>query len=149
MAMNSISDAMGGMAHGPAPAHQPGKMGKPAMGGAESGGHYQIHPHEDGSAHSMTPDGQKMEHPSMHHAAAHMLGHHNSGDGHSVVHHHAEGGHTSHHAHEGAVNGPHEHQDLEGVKDKMAETSGESPEGEGGRDQFDHEPASAGSGLFG
>jgi hypothetical protein len=138
--MSSISEAMSGMSKKP--------MGM-ASHSEPDGGHYEVHPHSDGTAHSVTPDGKQTQHPSMHHAAAHILGHHDSEGAHSVVHHHM-GGHSHSHSKQGNTGGPDEHEDTEGVKRGMDKLSGEEGQGEGGRDQFDEsESGSSGkSGLF-
>lgn len=138
MAAMSISSVMGGKRN----------MPQPNAGKTADGGHYEIHPHSDGTAHSVSPDGESKQHPSVHHALAHIAGHHEPDGAHSIVHHH-EAGHTSHHAKGGKVEGPVEHQDLEGVKEKMAEVSGEDGEGWGGKDQYDHPPDGENEKLFG
>lgn len=106
----SIADHMAKMG-GPAPEMK-------AEGAPEAGGHYQIHPHEDGSAHTITPDGEKTEHPHMGHALAHVAGHHSPEHKHSVMEHHEDDSHTSHH-HDGETSGPHDHQNLQALKDHM------------------------------
>ena len=142
MAAMSISQRMSGGAPMGA-----GKMAKGASQPGGDGGHYELHPHEDGSAHSVTPDGQEMQHPSMHHAMMHVAGHHDGEGAHSIVKHHAEGGHTSHHHKEGETSGPHEHEDMESVKQHMQGVAGEDGGGEGGKDQYDGESEGSG-GLF-
>lgn len=115
----SISDRMGAI--GGRPMHQ----GPSAESGAgESHGHTELHDHGDGTFHSVTSDGRHTEHPHIGHAVVHIAKHHEADGAHSHVHHH-DGGHTSHHAKEGGeITGPHEHDDLEGVKQSMEEATG-------------------------
>lgn len=150
MAALSISHAMSGGGKSPGGQMSGFGGGKPMAQKPQqsSGGHYEIHPHEDGSAHSMTPDGQQTEHPSMHHAMAHIAGHHDSEGAHSMVHHHMEG-HTSHHSKGGNVTGPHENASLDEVKQKMQEVAGEG--GESGGEQAmstGESEGGSGKGLF-
>ena len=79
----------------------------------------ELHDHGDGSFHSITPDGQRTEHPDITHALAHLGGHHAPEHMHSVVQHHDDGTHTSSH-HDGTeVSGPHEHQNVEEMKEHL------------------------------
>src|ERR1700676_1684351 len=99
--MHSISEAMSGMAHG----HRtPRKEPQAAPAGADGAGHTELHDHGDGTFHTVTPDGEKTEHPHLGHALAHIAHHHMPDGAHSHVHHQEEGGHVSHHVKEdGAV----------------------------------------------
>lgn len=112
MAFRSISEAMSGEdgADRKSPQH--------ANAMDSHGGHTQLHDHGDGTYHSVTPDGEKTEHPHIGHAMAHIAHHHVPDGAHSHVHH-ADGMHTSHHAKDGAVEGPHDHENLEALKQHM------------------------------
>ena len=67
--MHSISEAMSGMAHG----HRtPRKEPQAAPAGADGAGHTELHDHGDGTFHTVTPDGEKTEHPHLGHALAHI-----------------------------------------------------------------------------
>jgi hypothetical protein len=139
--MASISNMMSGGSAG----KQQRPMPQKPMAGEDSG-HSELHPHGDGTYHTMT-GGRQTEHPHLGHALAHMAKHHEAEGSHSIVHHHAEG-HTAHHAKEGGeVMGPEEHPDTEGVKQGMDKMLG-GGEGEGGNDQHDHEGSSSSEGLF-
>lgn len=117
--MASIADRMSSMAQ---PKQRKGQSFSemPEHGGEhEGGGHMQIHDHGDGTYHSVSKDGEKTEHPHVGHLAAHVAHHHEPEAAHSHVMHHEDGTHTSHHAKDGQVSGPHDHENLEGLKSHM------------------------------
>jgi len=65
--------------------------------------------------------------------------HAETGNAHSHIEHHADGSHTSHHIDEsGEVSGPHDHENLEALKQHMDQFANEE-EGEQGEGQ--EEPA--------
>lgn len=107
-----LTEAMSGMAQ----SRPMGNGGKPqAAAGESSDGHSELHPHGDGTYHTVV-DGEKTEHPHIGHALAHLAGHHEPDGKHSHVQHNDDGTHTSHH-HDGAsVSGPHDHKNLEELK---------------------------------
>lgn len=117
-------------------------------GGDGGGGHTQLHDHGDGTYHSVTSDGERTEHPHIGHALAHIGRHHEPEGHHSHVMHHggSEDGHTSHHAgmSGGAVSGPHDHANLEALKEHMGNFLDEE-ENEGGASAAGH---GGGEGLF-
>lgn len=116
----SISERMGAMGGG-----KPMRPAPQMHEGGESKGHSELHDHGDGTFHTVTADGKQTEHPHIGHAIIHLAKYHESDGAHSHVHHH-DGGHTSHHAKEGGeITGPYESDDLDGVKDSMAEATGE------------------------
>lgn len=98
---------------------------EPKAGGAGVGGeHTQLHDHGDGTFHSITGDGVRTEHPHIGHALVH-IGHHHAGGMHMHAHHDG-GGITSHHAAEdGEVQGPHQHPDVEALKEHLGKFFGE------------------------
>ncbi len=115
------------MAHESKPKAAPARM---ATGGgmeSEGGGeHSELHPHGDGSYHTMT-DGQKTEHPHLTHALAHLAGHHEPEHMHSAVQHHEDGTHTSAH-HDGLeTSGPHEHENMDALKDHLDNFANQGP----------------------
>ena len=78
-----------------------------------------IHGHGDGSYHTESGDEARVEHPDLSHALAHIAHHEEPGGKH--FHIHSEGGvHRSHGIDEnGEHEGPHDHQNLEELKDHM------------------------------
>lgn len=113
----SIADRMASMAE---PRERTPKGGDGADGDGGAGGHSQLHPHGDGSYHTITSDGQRTEHPHIGHALMHMAAHHEGDGKHMHVHQDGGGGHTSHHvAEDGKVQGPHDHENIEALKDHM------------------------------
>jgi hypothetical protein len=114
------------------------------------GEHSELHPHDDGTAHTITSDGEKTEHPSIHHALVHMAAHHGPGEKHMMVHHMGGLVVTTHHAGaDGEVQGPHEHDanNLEGLKDHMDRfLNEEEREGDWGGGEGKAEPAMSGGG---
>ena len=93
---------------------------------AESGGaHTTLHDHGDGTYHTEGHDGERVEHPHIGHALMHLAAKHGPEGKHMHVHSH-EVGHTTHHVHEdGEIQGPHEHPDIESLKDHLDETIGD------------------------
>ena len=108
-------------------------------GGEPEGGHHELHAHGDGTFHTVSPEGEKTEHPHIGHALMHMAMHHEPDGAHSHVHHQEDGSHTSHHGKDGEISGPHESQSLDEVKGHMAKAAGESEghEGYGGGSPFE------------
>lgn len=107
----------------------------------EGGGvaHSHLVSHGDGTHHIEHEDGSQTEHPHIGHALMHLASKHSEG-----MHHHTHsdgmgGGHTVHTAAHGEgpahseEHGPHEHENLESVKNGMDQFFGEEEqEGEGG-----------------
>jgi hypothetical protein len=101
------------------PLHEPGA---PKMDGAdgehESMAHTTLHDHGDGTFHTEGHDGERVDHPHIGHALMHMAAKHSDGK-HMHVHHDGEQL-TSHHVGEDKeVQGPHDHENLEALKDHM------------------------------
>lgn len=100
---------------------------------AEHGGNATtLHDHGDGTFHTEGPAGH-MDHPHIGHALMHMAAHHAPGVKHMHVQH--DGMEiTSHQAGEdGEVEGPHNHENMEALKDHMDQFLNEE----------EHEPALA------
>jgi hypothetical protein len=79
-------------------------------------------------------DGGEDHHGEIH---AHLQSmHEQTGHAHSHVEHHGDGRHTSHHIDEhGEVSGPHDHENLEALKNHFDQfTNEEGKEGEGAKD---------------
>ncbi len=95
--------------------------------------------HGDGTHHIEHEDGNQSEHPHIGHALMHLAGKHSEG-----MHHHTHsdgmgGGHTVHTSeHGGEPEGPHDHENLESVKQGMDqffnEEKGEGEDDWGGED---------------
>jgi hypothetical protein len=94
----------------------------PAKMETEGGGeHSELHPHGDGTFHTVA-GGQQTEHPHIGHALAHLAAHHAPEHLHSHVEHKMDGSgmHTSHHARMGGeVDGPHDHANMDALKTHM------------------------------
>lgn len=141
--MGSIADRMAGMASGGGARLSHHMGGKPPMEeheGMDGGEHSELHAHGDGTYHTMA-GGKKTEHPSFGHAVMHMAAHHHPDEMHSHVHHHEDGGHTSHHMKDGAVSGPHDHENMDALKSHMdkfldEEKNESSDYGDGGGSPF-------------
>src|ERR1035441_4285710 len=125
--MSSIASAMAGMAEGK---KRPGiteHVDQHAQEGESEGKGHTIHPHGDGSFHSIGADGEKTEHPTAGHAATHFLAKHGEEGQH--VHAHSDGmEHTTHHTTgggNGKVEGPHSHENIEALKDHVGKFLGE------------------------
>ena len=103
------------------------KVDSPA-GDREAGGESSttLHDHGDGTFHTESHDGERTEHPSIGHALVHLAAKHAEGGKHMHIHgHESGGGHTSHHAHEdGHVNGPHETESTDDLKEHVGESMG-------------------------
>jgi len=114
--MHSIADSMSGLASG---SKKPGITEKAETAHHESEGeHTQLHPHGDGTYHTVI-SGEKTDHPHIGHALVHMGAHHEPGK-HHHVHQGEDGAITSHHAGEdGQVQGPHNHENIEALKENM------------------------------
>ena len=96
-------------------------------GEGESQGHTTLHDHGDGSFHTEGHDGEKIEHPHIGHALAHMGAKH-AGGSHMHIHHDGMS-HTTNHAHEdGQVEGPHQHGDVEALKEHVGNIFGDGGE---------------------
>jgi hypothetical protein len=78
-----------------------------------------LHAHGDGSYHTETEDGEREEHPHIGHALMHMAHHHDPDAKHMHVHHDGEAMTTHHVGEDGMVQGPHDHENLEALKDHM------------------------------
>jgi hypothetical protein len=120
----SIADRMSSMAGKKAPEHQPGhnrQLGHGDPSQTESGGKASttLHDHGDGSYHTEGSDGEKVEHPDIGHALMHMAGKHSDGE-HMHAHKGEDGSLTSHQVGEDKqVQGPHNHENIEALKDHM------------------------------
>ncbi len=117
----------------PAPMAAPGgEHAAPMHDGSGGSERSTLVSHGDGSHHIEHEDGSQTEHPHIGHALMHMAGKHSEG-----MHHHTHsdgmgGGHTVHTAaHGGEPEGPHDHENLESVKDGMDQFFNEE-EHEGG-----------------
>ena len=123
--MHSISERMAGMAAGPKRGGIAEHMSAaPSHEHEEGGDHTELHPHGDGTYHTVA-GGEKTEHPHIGHAMMHMAMHHEGDSAHSHVMHHEGGGHTSHHAKDGQVSGRHDHENMEALKQHMDKFLGE------------------------
>lgn len=107
--------------------------------GMEGGSHTTLHDHGDGTFHTEGHDGEHTEHPHIGHALMHMAAKHGGGGKHMHVHSDGMGTHTTHHTGEdGQVEGPHDHENMEALKQHMDQFLGEE-ENEGsdwGRDEY-------------
>lgn len=110
---------------------------KPQEGQDSGEGHHELHAHGDGTYHTIAPDGERTEHPHLGHALMHMAKHHEPGakhmhvmsDGLEHTTHHVEGG--------GEVQGPHDHENIEAVKEHLGKFFDEEEhESEGGKGGF-------------
>jgi hypothetical protein len=105
--------------HAPPQAKPP--MGLPGGGESEheEGGH-SIIPHGDGTFHSMSAEGERTEHPTAGHAAVHFLLRHGEEGKH--LHAHSDGvEHTTHQSSGEEVEGPHNHDNIEALKDHLGQ----------------------------
>lgn len=110
-----------------------------------------LHDHGDGTFHIEHHDGSRTEHPHIGHALMHMAAKHSPGDKHMHAHHDGMS-HTSHHVGEdGVVQGPHEHEDTEALKEHLGrffdEEAAEHDGGGGGEEHPDY--MSGGKSLHG
>lgn len=101
----------------------------------ETAKHTTLHDHGDGTFHSEGSDGEKVEHPSIGHAMMHMASKHSDG---KHMHIHSDGmggGHTSHQVSDGGKpEGPHDHENIEALKDHMGKFLNEEENEWGGGD---------------
>jgi|HubBroStandDraft_1064217.scaffolds.fasta_scaffold268357_2 hypothetical protein len=120
---------------------QPKKAEVPKEG--EGGEHVEIHPHGDGSFHTMH-QGEKMDHPTHGHALIHAAKVH-AEEGHKHFHAHHDGGEM--HTHSASSEQEPESRDgqeMEGAHQHMDEAMG--GEGEEPAEQEQQQPAGAGLG---
>ena len=117
----SIAATMAGLATGGKKKGIASRMEQPREEPDKSGaaGHTQLHDHGDGTFHSITSDGEKTEHPNIGHALIHIGGHHVAEGKHLHVHQGEDGEHTSHQGAGGEVEGPHEHENIEALKQHL------------------------------
>lgn len=95
---------------GAVPAHEAGDAGT---------GHTTLHAHGDGTYHTEHSDGTRTEHPHIGHAVTHMAKTHEPHGTHMHIHH-SGGSITSHHSKDGEeTQGPHDHENIEALKDHM------------------------------
>ena len=116
---NNIQRAIGADKHLGAPAGKPLGAAPQPGGDGEEGGHT-IVPHGDGTFHSVSPEGERTEHPTAGHAAVHFLLRHGEEGKHAHGHSDEYTEHTSHHGETGGqVEGPTEHPDAEALGDHL------------------------------
>ena len=131
----SIATAMAGMARG---GKKPGigEETEHQMGGkpeADGGEHSKLFDHGDGTFHTETSGGERTEHPHIGHALVHLGAHHEPDGKHFHVHQDGGGGHTSHQAAEGGhAEGPHDHENIEALKEHMDQFLNEEAQESGG-----------------
>ncbi len=91
----------------------------PAGEGQGGGKPHELHAHGDGTFHTVSPEGERAEHPHLGHALMTMAKHHEP----EAKHMHAMSDgveHTTHHVGEdGEVQGPHDHENIEAVKEHL------------------------------
>lgn len=143
-------DAQGNFRHN----HESAKMHSEAAGKKyesatksepEAGGdHVEIHPHGDGTFHTMH-HGEKVDHETHGHALIHAAKIH-AEEGHSHFHGHHDGmAMRSHSVKAGEEPESREHEDVGGMHEHMDEAMGGAPEGQ----QEENQPAGAGlDGLY-
>ena len=103
--------------------------------GEGEGKPHELYPHGDGTYHTVSPEGERAEHPHIGHALMHMAAHHEPGAKH--MHVMSDGmDHTTHHVEEGGeVQGPHDHENIEAVKEHLGKFFDEEEhEGEDGKE---------------
>lgn len=115
--MKSIAEQMAGMAseapRGEHEATRPDRNGETGGGGE----HSELHDHGDGTFHTVA-GGEETQHPHIGHALMHLAAHHDGEAKH--MHVHSDGmSHTTHHVAGGKVEGPHEHEDTEALKEHL------------------------------
>ena len=119
----------------PMPGKPPGGDKEPMPGEEkESMGSVTVHDHGDGTMHSEHEDGSRVEHPHVTHMAAHLMAHHAPGDKHMAMSHDGVDMKDSHADEGGMVDGPHDHPDIEALKQHV----GEHMDGEGGGEVPEH-----------
>lgn len=116
----SIADRMSELAGGGRRiTEKPKPKGEEPGGEKESASHTTLHEHGDGTYHTEGHDGERTEHPHIGHALMHMAAKHSEGK-HMHVHEGEDGEHTTHHVGEdGKVEGPHDHENIEAVKEHL------------------------------
>jgi hypothetical protein len=122
----SISDRMSAMGGGQAVQEHEQPSG-------EGSKRTTLHDHGDGSYHTETEGGEKTEHPHIGHALMHMAGRHSEGK-HVHAHQGEDGELTSHQTSGGGAEGPHDHENIEALKEHMGQFLDEEA-GEGGHYQ--------------
>ena len=99
---------------------EPTAMEAEAPAANTQGSYTTLHAHGNGTYHSVSQAGKRIEHPSIGHALSHLAKVHSDGDHVHVLGH--ETGYTSHHVLEGGkVQGPHEHKNLAQLKKSMGQ----------------------------
>lgn len=112
------------------------------QGSAE--GHSELHSHGDGSYHTVH-GGDQQEHPSLGHALMHLAGKHEPEGKHLHVKH--DGMISSHHvANGGEAEGPHDHENIDALKQHMDQFLSEEAAEKGGDE---YEESNEGEGLKG
>jgi len=108
-------------------------------GGGEATSH--LISHGDGTHTTQHKDGSETHHEHIGHALMHLGAKHEGGMHHHTHHDGMGGGYTTHHAaHGGEPEGPHEHENLDSVRDGMSQFFGEEGrEGSSGGKQSDGE----------
>lgn len=86
---------------------------------AEGGSHIAIHSHGDGTYHTETHDGEREEHPTLGHALMHAAHHHEPDGKHAHVKHDGVSMQSHHAGEDGNVEGPHDHENIEALKDHL------------------------------
>jgi hypothetical protein len=115
--------------------------------GEGEGKPHELHAHGDGTYHTVSPEGERTEHPHLGHALMHMAAHHEPGAKH--MHVMSDGmDHTTHHVENGGeVQGPHDHENIEAVKEHLGKFFDEEEhEGEGKQDGAPEEKGARGYG---
>jgi hypothetical protein len=103
---------------------EPKEPKEPKAEGGESGGDMsELHDHGDGTFHTMA-GGMKTEHPHIGHALMHLAGHHSFNTQHMHIMHDGESHVTHHTMGGGAVEGPHQHPDVESLKNHVGQVMG-------------------------
>jgi hypothetical protein len=118
----------------------------PSINSAKEGAseHSELHSHGDGSYHTMHGGAQE-EHPSLGHALMHLAGKHEPEGKHMHVKH--DGMISSHHvAHGGGAEGPHDHENIDALKQHMDQFLSEEAAEKGGSE---NEESNEGEGLKG
>lgn len=82
--------------------------------------HHSVHPHGDGSFHTIDDQGKRVDHEHFGGMAMHLAKHHSSGE-HMHIHGHEDGYTTHHVSDDGAVQGPDEHERMGQLKMHVAE----------------------------
>jgi hypothetical protein len=101
------------------------KTSEDPLADAESVGHTTLHDHGDGSFHTDSSEGERTEHPTLGHALMHMASQHGADGKH--MHAHSDGfSHTTHHVEKGGQpEGPHDHENIEALKQHVGQFLGE------------------------